>query len=92
MKEGGCGPDIWSLPDFLASLCSLRTEMERIDQEQSKVRQKSGQMGLRGGGGRVEKTLTSPSCSLCLSQTKRQEASRGSQQAQALQKASVRGQ
>lgn len=44
-KEGGRGPDVWSLPDFLASLCSLRTEMERIHQEQSKVRQKSGQTG-----------------------------------------------
>lgn len=38
-KERGCGPDIWLLPDSSASLCSLRTEMERIQQEQNKVRQ-----------------------------------------------------
>lgn len=41
-KEGGRGPDGWPLPDFPASLCSLRTEMERVQQEQSKVRLGSG--------------------------------------------------
>lgn len=34
----GRGPDISPSPDSPASLCSLRTEMERVQQEQGKVR------------------------------------------------------
>lgn len=45
VKEGGCGPDVLPLPDFLASLCSLRTEMERIHQEQSKVGRSQARLG-----------------------------------------------
>lgn len=51
---GERGPDGSSLPDFLASLCSLRTEMERIHQEQSKVRQSKARQddgqGWQSGG------------------------------------------
>ncbi|XP_007186406.1 rab GTPase-binding effector protein 2 isoform X5 [Balaenoptera acutorostrata] len=52
-KERGRGPDVLALPDFPASLCSLRMEMERVQQEQSKARQ---QEVLRQppGSGRTE--------------------------------------
>ena len=65
-KERGRGPDVLALPDFPASLCSLRMEMERVQQEQSKVRQDLGQAGMAEEGGSVEKILTSPCCPLCL--------------------------
>lgn len=44
--EGTSGGLTCSLlaPDFPASLCSLRTEMDRIQQEQSKVRQSPGSL------------------------------------------------
>ncbi|KAK1344597.1 hypothetical protein QTO34_013294 [Cnephaeus nilssonii] len=63
---GERGPDGSSLPDFLASLCSLRTEMERIHQEQSKVRQSKARQD-DGQGWQSGETLTSPSA-LCLPQ------------------------
>lgn len=34
--------------------------MERIQQEKSKVRQNSGQAGMKGRGGSVEKTQSGP--------------------------------
>uniref|UniRef100_A0A4W2I739 Rab GTPase-binding effector protein 2 n=1 Tax=Bos indicus x Bos taurus TaxID=30522 RepID=A0A4W2I739_BOBOX len=62
-----------------ASLCSLRMEMERVQEEQSKVRQDPGQAGLMGEAGSADKTLTGPCCLLCLPQAKRQEVLRPSQ-------------
>lgn len=40
--------------------------MERVQQEQSKVRQDPGQAGMAEEGGSVERTLTNPCCPLCL--------------------------
>lgn len=78
-KEQGCGPDVLALPDSPASLCSLRMEMERIQEEQSKVRQDPGQAGVMGEAGSADKTLTRPCFPLCLPQAKRQEVLRPSQ-------------
>lgn len=78
-KEQGSGPDVLALPDSPASLCSLRMEMERIQEEQSKVRQDLGQARVTGEAGSVDKTLTSPCCPFCLPQAKRQEVLRPSQ-------------
>uniref|UniRef100_A0A8C6D7N2 Rab GTPase-binding effector protein 2 n=1 Tax=Moschus moschiferus TaxID=68415 RepID=A0A8C6D7N2_MOSMO len=62
-----------------ASLCSLRMEMERVQEEQSKVRQDPGQARVTGEAGSADKTLTGPCCPLCLPQAKRQEVLRPSQ-------------
>ena len=65
--QGGCGSDVRPLPDFPASLCSLRTEMERIQQEQSKVRLDSGARlhdGGRGGSAETPTGLSRPFCRL----------------------------
>lgn len=75
-KERGCGPDVLALPDSPASLCSLRIEMERVQEEQSKVRQDSGKAGVMGEAGSTDKTLTGPCCPLCLPQAKWQEVLR----------------
>lgn len=63
--EGGCEPDVWPLPDFPASLCSLRTEMERIQQEQSKVRLDSRARLHDGGRGGSVETPAGLSCPFC---------------------------
>lgn len=47
-KEQGSGPDVLALPDSPTSLCSLRMEMERVQEEQSKVRQDLGQARVTG--------------------------------------------
>ncbi|XP_017498440.1 rab GTPase-binding effector protein 2 isoform X1 [Manis javanica] len=57
-KERGCGPDIWLLPDFSASLCSLRTEMERIQQEQNKARRQEALRQPPGSGHTEEAQVT----------------------------------
>lgn len=50
--------------------------MERVQEEQSKVRQDPGKAGVTGEAGSADKTLTGPCCPLCLPQAKRQEVLR----------------
>ncbi|XP_057343081.1 rab GTPase-binding effector protein 2 isoform X1 [Manis pentadactyla] len=57
-KERGCGPDIWLLPDIPASLCSLKTEMERIQQEQNKARRQEALRQPPGSGHTEEAQVT----------------------------------
>ncbi|KAB0394837.1 hypothetical protein E2I00_008071 [Balaenoptera physalus] len=57
-RERGRGPDVLALPDFPASLCSLRMEMERVQQEQSKARQQEVLRQPPGSGRTEEAQLT----------------------------------
>ncbi|KAM5131654.1 LOW QUALITY PROTEIN: rab GTPase-binding effector protein 2 [Callospermophilus lateralis] len=53
------GPDLQLLaPDFPASLCSLRTEMDRIQQEQSQAQRQEGLLQQPGSGRTEEAQLT----------------------------------
>ncbi|XP_040114701.1 rab GTPase-binding effector protein 2 isoform X1 [Oryx dammah] len=49
-KEQGCGPDVLALPDSPASLCSLRMEMERVQEEQSKAKRQEVLRPSQGTG------------------------------------------
>lgn len=57
-KEQGCGPDVLALPDSPASLCSLRMEMERVQEEQSKAKRQEVLRPSQGTGRTEEAQLT----------------------------------
>ncbi|MXQ89958.1 hypothetical protein E5288_WYG014035 [Bos mutus] len=57
-EETGCGPDVLALPDSPASLCSLRMEMERVQEEQSKAKRQEVLRPSQGTGRTEEAQLT----------------------------------